>query len=76
MDTYSSMFPRMTQSDSYWRALVKAVYQHIHNFQEPVLPIVKSSNLADLNESQQAEVEWMTTTGVGSVKPYFDSLGK
>ena len=76
IDTYSSMFPRMNHSDPYWRALTKAVYQHIHNFQVPVLPIVKSSTVMDLSESQQAEVEWMTTTGVGSVKPYFDSLGK
>ena len=56
--------------------------RYIHESQQPVLPVVRPSSRGNLspgprsnmNDSGRAEVEWLTTTGVGMARPYFDNL--
>lgn len=58
------------------------VYTSIHSSGAAVLPIVRTSGQAfadlslSLDDSHQTEVLWMSTSGSGADRPYFDSLGK
>ena len=60
---------------------ITGVYQCIDATRAPVLPIVRTSGQAfgdvslSLDDSQQAEVLWMSTRGAGADKPYFDATG-
>ena len=83
MDVYSTLFPALRSTEAYQVALVEGIYQHIHNSQEPVLPVVRipgasfmlsRSFVSNAEAAGQAEIEWLSTAGLGCDKPYFDNL--
>ena len=84
LEFYSSFFPQFKTNEPYWRTVVEAVYQIIDQSQEPVLPILKTRSLMQLDLSSddlpaqedqpEFEVEWVSTSGDGRIKPYFDNL--
>ena len=85
MEFYSSLFPRFKTNEVYWRAVIESVYRIIDNSQEPVLPVLKAKNLSSIDLSSddslgfhddmpEIEVEWVSTSGDGRIRPYFDNL--
>ncbi|KAK2153631.1 hypothetical protein LSH36_291g08049 [Paralvinella palmiformis] len=85
VDAFVEKLPRFTNRSPYWLSLVEGVYQHIHISHAAVLPVVRSttsfysltrSSLSDSlpDATDQVEIEWLSTTGEGTAKPYFDNL--
>ena len=84
LDVYCRFFPPLTKQtvSGYWRTLMESVYQRIDSHQEIVLPVARMSfdnlSMSSLSNTSQTgsvtEVEWLSTNGHGTCRPYFDNL--
>ena len=80
LSTYEELFPRFPKEDTYWKTLVKAVYQVMSKKGIRLIPLVKkvegssSSHREGSYGSERVQVEWFPLSGTGKDKIYFNNL--